>query len=69
MQLYIDTLSLGLGGCFYENNIHPWSEVTSFIQQDRGFAVPIHYPTLINIHELEAILLAVETGCECWSET
>lgn len=58
----------GLGGFFYENNTRFWSEATPNIQQNHAFAVPVQTLTHINIHELEVILLTMETWGERWAQ-
>lgn len=68
VQLYTDASLQGLGGFYYENNNRFWSQVTSAILQNNAFAVPIISVTHINIHELEAILLAMETWAKDWSQ-
>ena len=58
IQLYTDASLQGLGRVFYKHKTSFWSEIVSSIPQDQAFAAPILAPTHINIHELEAILLA-----------
>lgn len=63
VQLYTDASLQGLGGVYYENHLdfQFWSEAALNIPQDHAFAVPVSTPAHINVHELEAILLTVET--------
>lgn len=68
IQLYTDASLQGLGGFYYRNDIQPWSDI-EYIAQEQAFAVPITVPSHINIHELEAILLAMEAWGGHWSRT
>ena len=66
ISLYTDASLQGLGGFFYENSDQIWSETTATIQQKNAFAVPIPQSAHINIHELEAILIAMKMWSKCW---
>lgn len=69
IQLYTDASLRGLGGVYYKGGEGQfWSEATPNIPQDQAFAVPITAPTHINIHELEAILLAMEAWGSRWHQ-
>ena len=69
IQLYTDASLHGLGGFYYENETRFWSEFTAFIPQTQAFAVPVPVTSHINIHELEAILLAMEAWGAYWSKS
>lgn len=69
IQLYTDASLQGLGGIFYKDNTSFWSDIIPNIPQDQAFAVPISAPTHINIHELEAILLAFQEWGQSWSQS
>lgn len=67
VQLYTDASLQGLGGFYYEDDTRSWSQLVTKIRQDHAFAIPITTPTHINIHELEAILVAVKAWSKDWS--
>ena len=69
IQLYTDASLQGLGGFYYEGakSLY-WPTAVPNIPQDQAFAVPITSSVHINIHELEAILLAIEAWSNCWTQ-
>ena len=69
IQLYMDASLLGLGGFFYKINANFWLDCTSSIPQSQAFGVPIFSVSHINIHELEAILLAIEAWGLKWAKS
>lgn len=69
IQLYTDASLQGLGGFYYSDSTHFWSEIVSSISQDSVFAVPlVANPLHINILELEAILIAITAWGSLWSQ-
>ena len=71
VQLYTDASLQGLGGFYYIDGTdnHFWSDIILDIPQTQAFAAPITRPAHINVHELQAILLALETWGEQWSQS
>ncbi len=57
-----------LGGFYYEHDTCFWSEFTESIPQIQAFAIPVLITSHINIHKLEAILLAVKAWGAHWSK-
>lgn len=68
VYLYTDASLQGLGGFYYRDDIQSWSNV-AYIMQKQAFAVPITNLSHINVHELEVILLVMDTWGKYWSRT
>ena len=66
-QLYTDACTKGLGGFFYADASTFWTKAE--IRQENAFIAPITEAHHINIHELEAVLLAFRLWAPRWTRT
>ena len=70
ISLYTDASNIGLGGFWYSDRIW-WTEAISRVPSTQAFASPYDHTTTstfdINIYELKAILIALQTWGPHWS--
>lgn len=70
IQLYTDASLKGLGGFYFQGSLAGWSEAAPFINQKHAFAAAISDTERvhINVHEVQAILLAFQSWGAAWAK-
>lgn len=68
-QLYTDACLEGLGGFYYLGDKLFWDQTTSSVEQKHAFIASISNSTHINIHELDALLVAFNLWVTQWQKS
>ena len=68
-QVYTDACLEELGGFFYSGSELFWDQTTPALEQSRAFIASVQDSTQINVHELEALLVASHTWTSNWQQS
>ena len=68
-QVYTDACLEGLGGFFYSGSELFWDQTIPTLEQSKAFIAPVEDSTHINVHELEALLVAFHLWAPNWQQS
>lgn len=68
-QIYTDVCLKGLGVFYYSVHKLFWDQATSTLEREKAFVAPVNLSTHINIHELDALLVAFHAWALRWEKS
>ena len=66
IQVYTDACPEGLGGFYYSGGELFWDQTIPALEQKKAFIIPTSSSSHINVHELEALLVAFDIWAKSW---
>ena len=69
IQVYTDACPQGLGGFYYFGHELFWDQTISTLEQSKAFMTPTSSSSHINVHELEALLVAFDIWAQSWHQS
>ena len=68
IQVYTDACPQGLGGFYYFGHELFWDQTIPTLEQSKAFITPTSSTSHINVHELEALLVAFDIWAKLWHQ-